>query len=109
LLCFAHELVHYWESGSVVFRHSNRHLNEIEAPIKNNGARQLRRDPGREMNVFAVHISAPCGQNLTRWSEPTWDTYNFSMFYRAGQEPIRRRTLHHSNLDTCTVNFVHSF
>src|SRR5436190_17191812 len=48
-LCLAQELVYHWESGSVLLGHSNRHLNEIEAPIKNDGTRQLRRDPGRKM------------------------------------------------------------
>src|SRR4029079_14159741 len=43
-LCPADELVHYREGVSVVLGHSNRHLNEIKAPIKNNGTGQLRRN-----------------------------------------------------------------
>ena len=61
------------------------------------------------MYVFAVYISTAFGQSLTRRREPTWNTYNFRIFYRTGQKPIGRRTLRYSNLDTCTVDFGRIF
>jgi hypothetical protein len=60
------------------------------------------------MDVFAVHIRAAIGQRLTRWSETAWNTYDFSVFQRAGQESIRCRALRHRYLDPRTINFIGS-
>ena len=92
-----------------MFGYRNLHLNEIKATVENERTRQVCRDPGREMDVFAIHISAAFCEDLTRLSESTGNTYNFRIFYRAGQKPVRRRALRYCDLDTGTVNFIRSF
>src|SRR6476619_3161833 len=102
-LGFTYEFIDDRDSGGILLRHRDRHLYDIEASCKNHCARQVRYDSVRQMDVFAIDVSAAVRQSLTRRRKPTGNANDFRILDVARQKTVGRRTLRHRDPDTWTV------